>query len=158
MNILVFSQSIISTLKIIGIIIKMFTSYSFLIVVSSIFSWQIFAKEYNDRPIIGIFTQPTTSIQGTCGGNCLYIAASYVKYIESSGGRFHLFHLIIIYLLIFLFRVVPINYYSSNDELDILFESLNGFLFPGGSASFPSSAQYICKNLFLTFLISVLNR
>lgn len=86
----------------------------------------------NNRPIIGIFTQPTTSTQGNCGGNCLYIAASYVKYIESSGGR-----------------VVPINYYASQDELDILFDSLNGFLFPGGGSSYPESAQYIYDKIKL---------
>ena len=39
--------------------------------------------------------------------------------------------------------MVPINYYSTKEELDVLFKSLNGFFFPGGGAAFPSSAQYI---------------
>jgi len=38
---------------------------------------------------------------------------------------------------------VPINYYATNSELDHLFQSLNGFFFPGGGAAFPASAQYI---------------
>eukprot|EP01031_Cornospumella_fuschlensis_P038047 gene38047-46228_t len=80
----------------------------------------------NDWPIIGIFTQPTSSTEGDCGGDCLYIAASYVKYLESAGAR-----------------VVPINYYASNSELDKIFQSINGVFFPGGSAGFPKSAQYI---------------
>ncbi len=80
----------------------------------------------NNSPIIGIFTQPSTSTSGNCNGNCLYLAASYVKNIESAGGR-----------------VVPINYYSTEAELDVLFDSLNGFHFPGGGSEFPPSAQYI---------------
>lgn len=80
----------------------------------------------NNFPIIGLFSQPSTSSNKNCGSNCLYIAASYVKYLESAGAR-----------------VVPVNYYASNAELDVLFKNVNGFFFPGGSASFPASAQYI---------------
>jgi gamma-glutamyl hydrolase len=46
-----------------------------------------------------------------------YIAASYVKYIESAGGR-----------------VVPILYDSPQSELLTLFNQVNGVLFPGGAA------------------------
>ena len=80
----------------------------------------------NNYPIIGVMTQPTTSTQGDCGGDCLYLAASYVKYIEAAGAR-----------------VVPVNYYADEDELSSLFDALNGFLFVGGGSAFPSSAQYI---------------
>lgn len=80
----------------------------------------------NDWPIIGVFSQPSTSSSPACGGKCTYIAASYVKYLEAAGAR-----------------VVPVDFYASDAELDHLFESLNGFLFPGGSAGFPASAQYI---------------
>ena len=98
----------------------------------------------------GVFSQPSTSSSPACGGKCTYIAASYVKYLEAAGAR-----------------VVPVDFYASDAELDHLFESLNGFLFPGklksshrlltlctfnfiglthdlgGSAGFPASAQYI---------------
>ena len=105
----------------------------------------------NNWPIIGLFTQPTSSNEGDCGGDCVYIAASYVKYLESAGAR-----------------VVPINYYAKEDEvrfspsimvtisilnmfctryhstqLDELFASLNGIMFPGGGAAYPTSAQYM---------------
>jgi gamma-glutamyl hydrolase len=82
--------------------------------------------EANDWPVIGMFTQPTSSSREECGGDCLYLAASYVKYIESAGAR-----------------VVPINYYATNEQLDYLFDSLNGFFFVGGGATFPETAQYI---------------
>lgn len=39
--------------------------------------------------------------------------------------------------------MVPINYYSTNDEIDELVENLNGFFFPGGSAAYPTSASYL---------------
>jgi len=80
----------------------------------------------NDWPIIGIFSQPTTSKEGDCGGNCLYIAASYVKQLESAGAR-----------------VVPINYNANEAELDAVFNSINGIFFTGGSSAFPKSAQYM---------------
>ena len=80
----------------------------------------------NTEPIVGVFTQPSSSDQGNCGGDCLYLAASYVKFIEGAGAR-----------------VVPINYYASEEELSKLFESLNGFLFVGGGSAYPPSAQYI---------------
>ena len=80
----------------------------------------------NNYPIIGVFTQPSSSSNENCGGDCLYLAASYVKQMESAGAR-----------------VVPVNYYAKEDELDHLFESLSGFLFVGGGAAYPPSAQYI---------------
>ena len=80
----------------------------------------------NDYPIIGVFTQPSHSDDAACGGDCLYLAASYVKHVESGGAR-----------------VVPINYYADFAELDILLESLNGFLFPGGGNDLPAAAQYV---------------
>jgi gamma-glutamyl hydrolase len=84
------------------------------------------SEKLNNYPIIGVFTQPSTSSSKNCGGDCLYLAASYVKQMESAGAR-----------------VVPINYYAEKEELDHLFESLNGILFVGGGAVFPDSAQYI---------------
>jgi gamma-glutamyl hydrolase len=40
-------------------------------------------------------------------------------------------------------RVVPISYNANDDELDIIFASVNGIFFPGGDAEFPKSAQYM---------------
>ncbi|KAK9803146.1 hypothetical protein WJX72_001749 [[Myrmecia] bisecta] len=44
-----------------------------------------------------------------------YVAAAYVKWIESAGGR-----------------AVPIRLYDSDEELKRLFSSVNGIIFPGG--------------------------
>lgn len=84
------------------------------------------ADSLNNAPIIGVFTQPSYSTAGNCAGKCMYLAASYVKHLEAAGAR-----------------VVPINYDATEDELDQQFDSLNGFLFPGGGSSFPQSAQYV---------------
>ena len=81
-------------------------------------------------PIIGLMSQPSSDSNADCGGNCLYIAASYVKYLEASGAR-----------------VVPINYYSTEEEIDELLPKLNGVFFPGGGASFPQAAQRIFDNI-----------
>lgn len=78
----------------------------------------------NDRPIIGVLTQPL-NIElltedagiGSAYDNRTYIAASYVKFAESAGAR-----------------VVPLHFDSSNEELTNLFYSINGIIFPGGGA------------------------
>ena len=61
-----------------------------------------------------------------CGNSCQYIAASYVKYLEMAGAR-----------------VVPIDFFSTPAQIDSLFDSLNGVLFPGGGSPFPETAQYV---------------
>eukprot|EP01116_Phalansterium_solitarium_P015696 TRINITY_DN3492_c0_g1_i1.p2 TRINITY_DN3492_c0_g1~~TRINITY_DN3492_c0_g1_i1.p2 ORF type:complete len:308 (+),score=88.69 TRINITY_DN3492_c0_g1_i1:55-978(+) len=89
------------------------------------------------RPIIGILSQPVGSDLAQYGSS--YIAASYVKYLESGGAR-----------------VVPIMYNASTDELDSLFASINGVLFPGGGAAFGDSpffetAQYLYNKALQAF-------
>jgi gamma-glutamyl hydrolase len=74
----------------------------------------------NDWPIIGIYAQPSDST------NSDYIAASYVKWIESAGGR-----------------VVPLPFHISNEHADGNFSVLNGLLFPGGGAAVPDEAKYL---------------
>ena len=69
----------------------------------------------SERPVIGIWAHPYTSTVPECGGVCEYIAASYVKWVESAGGR-----------------AVPIPYNISEKDADEMFNNLNGVLFPGG--------------------------
>lgn len=83
-------------------------------------------EEKNDWPIIGIFAQPSYDDNALCGNSCQYIAASYVKYLEMAGAR-----------------VVPIDFFSTPAQIDSLFDSLNGVLFPGGGSPFPETAQYV---------------
>lgn len=70
----------------------------------------------NQRPIIGILSLDSSEKFAKHGKS--YIASSYVKYIESAGAR-----------------VVPIRIDLSKEELESLFNSINGVLFPGGGAS-----------------------
>ena len=72
----------------------------------------------NERPIIGILSQEMSpSLLPPRSKGASYIAASYVKYIESAGGR-----------------VVPILTSMSKKEIEDIFESINGVLYPGGDA------------------------
>ncbi|KAK9799018.1 hypothetical protein WJX73_007185 [Symbiochloris irregularis] len=66
----------------------------------------------NERPIIGVLSQPGSPAPKGYS----YIAASYVKFIESSGGR-----------------VIPIEYDLPVHELKRRFEIINGVLIPGGA-------------------------
>jgi len=77
----------------------------------------------NNRPIIGVLTQPSmTSIKHL---GVSYIAASYVKYIESAGAR-----------------VVPIFHNSTEQELTELFKNINGAFFPGGGTNIYGTKIY----------------
>lgn len=92
-----------------------------------LFAWTVLVSAYtldrnndeesNDRPIIAILAErEDTDIHKS------YIAASYVKYLESSGAR-----------------VVPIPTNLSPISLMGIFSSVNGVLFPGGSVDVSSS-------------------
>ncbi|EGG14019.1 peptidase C26 family protein [Cavenderia fasciculata] len=81
------------------------------------------ATQINNRPIIGILTQPTNGDMANYGDQ--YLAASYVKYVESGGAR-----------------VVPILYDSPADEIKSLFQSINGVFLPGGGVDLDQSPQY----------------
>jgi len=74
----------------------------------------------NDAPVIGIFDQPLNG-----GSGSSYIAASYVKYLESSGAR-----------------VVPIHYRSPPSSLQMLVSKLNGVLFTGGGTDLRPGTQF----------------
>jgi len=78
----------------------------------------------NDAPVIGILTQPYSGPNASKSST--YIAASYVKYIESAGGR-----------------VVPVHFTQSQKDLAALLSKLNGILFPGGGADLSQASQFI---------------
>ena len=75
----------------------------------------------NNRPIIGVMAQSTKG-EGFEGFGNSYIAASYIKYLESSGAR-----------------VVPIMNDLNEEEAEKLFYSINGALFPGGGVNLQTS-------------------
>ena len=65
----------------------------------------------NNRPIIAVLAQKEHK---ELPPNQSYIAASYVKYLESSGAR-----------------VVPIAHYYTTKQVTEIFKYVNGVFFPG---------------------------
>lgn len=76
-------------------------------------------------PVIGILAQPT--IQGE---NDLYIAASYVKWLEAGGAR----------------SIAIPDDLTNTDELDELFQQIHGLFIPGGSTNAMSYAIHYLLN------------
>nr|XP_056710887.1 gamma-glutamyl hydrolase [Euleptes europaea] len=75
----------------------------------------------NERPIFGILAQESDFESFQKYGSS-YIAASYVKFIESAGAR-----------------VAPIRLNRSDEEYNKVFRSINGILYPGGGVSLNTS-------------------
>ncbi|KAI5607551.1 hypothetical protein C0J50_1862 [Silurus asotus] len=75
----------------------------------------------NDRPVIGVLAQENLESDHDAKGSS-YIAASYVKFLESAGAR-----------------VVPIRINETEEEYRKLFYSINGLLLPGGDVDIEAS-------------------
>ncbi|XP_054250668.1 gamma-glutamyl hydrolase [Indicator indicator] len=84
----------------------------------------------NERPIIGILSQECHYDKFHKFGSS-YIAASYVKFLESAGAR-----------------VVPIRLKLSDEEYDRIFHSINGVLFPGGGVDLKTSEYSRVAKIF----------
>lgn len=89
------------------------------------------------RPIIGILTQPYQSDSSPYS----YIAASYVKYLESAGAR-----------------VVPIFHNSTKAQLQSLFNQINGILFPGGGSDLNGTTVYQAGEFLYKLALDANNR
>ncbi|XP_037613081.1 gamma-glutamyl hydrolase isoform X2 [Sebastes umbrosus] len=92
----------------------------------------------NDRPIIGVLAQ---EIRYPKANQTSYIAASYVKFLESAGAR-----------------VVPVMINQTLEEYKTLFNSINGILYPGGSASITSSGYQRAAKVFYDLAIEANKR
>ncbi|OCT76859.1 hypothetical protein XELAEV_18032062mg [Xenopus laevis] len=89
----------------------------------------------NDRPIIGILAQETHFDELQTFGRS-YIAASYVKTIESAGAR-----------------VIPILLNLAEEEYQKIFNSINGILFPGGAVDLVKSEYARVAKLFYNWAL-----
>ncbi|XP_066873579.1 gamma-glutamyl hydrolase isoform X2 [Kogia breviceps] len=87
------------------------------------------------KPIIGILMQRCHSENMKILGK-YYIAASYVKYLESAGAR-----------------VVPIRLDLKDEEYEKLFKSINGILFPGGGVNLMKSDYAHVAKIFYKLAI-----
>ncbi|XP_015711231.1 LOW QUALITY PROTEIN: gamma-glutamyl hydrolase [Coturnix japonica] len=86
--------------------------------------------EPNERPIVGILSQECHFDAFHKYGSS-YIAASYVKFLESAGAR-----------------IVPIRLNLSDEEYDKIFHSINGVLFPGGGVDLRTSEYSRVAKIF----------
>ncbi|XP_037312333.2 gamma-glutamyl hydrolase [Pungitius pungitius] len=92
----------------------------------------------NDQPVIGILAQ---EIRVPKPNQTAYVAASYVKFLESGGAR-----------------VVPVMLDQTLEEYKRVFYSINGILLPGGRASIVSSAFQRASQIFYELAIEANNR
>uniref|UniRef100_A0A1D1Z948 folate gamma-glutamyl hydrolase n=1 Tax=Anthurium amnicola TaxID=1678845 RepID=A0A1D1Z948_9ARAE len=87
------------------------------------------------RPVIGILTHPGDGASGRLSNatNASYIAASYVKFVESAGAR-----------------VIPLIFNEAREVLNEKLSLVNGVVFTGGwakSGFYLETAQYIFKKI-----------
>ncbi|XP_023650260.1 gamma-glutamyl hydrolase [Paramormyrops kingsleyae] len=97
------------------------------------FSADLSSQERNDRPIVGILAQEYAKPRPS---RLSYIAASYVKFLESAGAR-----------------VVPVKLNQTKEEYETLFNSINGVLFPGGAVSLNASGYAKAAKVFYDLAI-----
>ena len=79
----------------------------------------------NKRPIVGVLAQDIGSDGVASSRNfnyTSYIAASYIKWVESGGAR-----------------AVPVLINQPDEYYQMIFNSVNGLLIPGGAVDFDTS-------------------
>ncbi len=84
------------------------------------------ATSLRSRPVVGILSQPT--FPSYRADNFDYIAASYVKWLESAGAR-----------------SIVIPYGADDNLIEEIFTQINGLLFPGGATSLPKNVDTIWR-------------
>ena len=85
-------------------------------------------RNRNERPIVGILAQDidTSSLASLKNTKYKsYIAASYVKFLESGGAR-----------------VAPVFIDQPEEYYEMIFNSINGLLIPGGAVDFDNSGTW----------------
>ncbi|XP_036377002.1 gamma-glutamyl hydrolase [Megalops cyprinoides] len=88
----------------------------------------VLRTERNDAPVVGVLAQELPKPQAFATS---YIAASYVKFLESAGAR-----------------VVPVKVNQTHQEYERLFNSINGVLFPGGGVNLTTSGYAEAARVF----------
>lgn len=89
----------------------------------------------NHRPAIGVLAQENLEGDTHAQGSS-YIAASYVKYLESAGAR-----------------VVPIRINGTEEDYTKLFYAINGLLLPGGDVDLQKSQFSRASKIFYELAI-----
>ncbi|KAK7878195.1 hypothetical protein WMY93_031192 [Mugilogobius chulae] len=107
----------------------MFVFICFTSLISTCFS----STHRNDAPVIGALAQ---DVKNPAANETSYLAASYVKTLESAGAR-----------------VIPVMIDQTEEEYTQLFNSINGFLLPGGAASLLDSGYSRAAKIFYDLAI-----
>ena len=94
----------------------------------------VYGVSANERPVIGVLAQGTYGHFAQYGS--MYIAASYVKFIEAAGGQ-----------------AVPIFNNLTTSQARDLFNQLNGVLLPGGGANLTDSGYARNSRVFVDLAI-----
>ncbi|CAG9332215.1 GGH1_5 [Blepharisma stoltei] len=104
-------------------------------------------KRKNNFPVVGIVSTPCDDTFNTTGARS-YIAASYVKFLESGG-----------------IRVVPILYNYTYEEIDFLMSKINGVYLIGGKTKLTSVIdgqeywhEYLNKSAYIVNKVIEKNR
>uniref|UniRef100_A0A8C7Y3N0 folate gamma-glutamyl hydrolase n=1 Tax=Oryzias sinensis TaxID=183150 RepID=A0A8C7Y3N0_9TELE len=93
------------------------------------------SQQLTDRPIIGVLAQEILPKDAFARGSS-YIAASYVKFLESAGAR-----------------VAPIQINLTDEEYTKLFHSINGLLLPGGDVDIQKSQFSRVSKIFYSMAV-----
>ena len=93
-----------------------FSTHQKIIEPVDIYEYPEYSKFFvNNRPIVGILTQPSAWPHLYNPEEYSYLATSYVRFLEESG-----------------VRVVPIKYNENEEYLETIMTEINGLLIPGG--------------------------
>lgn len=92
----------------------------------------------NNKPIIGVLTQEYLGEYNSLKGKCSFIASTYIKFIESAGGR-----------------VVPIHVNRSLDYYKYMISRVNGILLPGGDQDLEHSSFTVASNIIYQLAINL---
>ncbi|EEB12583.1 gamma-glutamyl hydrolase precursor, putative [Pediculus humanus corporis] len=97
---------------------------------------------HNNRPIIGVLTQEVTGLlEQNYGKHCSYVAASYVKHLESAGAR-----------------VVPIWIGADESYYRNILSLINGVLLPGGASEFNVTNGYAAAGWYIMSIADEFNK
>ncbi|XP_019716078.1 gamma-glutamyl hydrolase [Hippocampus comes] len=93
----------------------------------------------NQRPVVGVLAQEILPEDPFAAGSS-YIAACYVKYLESAGAR-----------------VVPIRINRTEEEYVQIFSTINGLLLPGGNVDTETSLSTRAAKIFYRLALKANN-
>lgn len=102
---------------------RMRYSHVLLALVVVLFSMVVEASFKNPAPVFGIVSQPCYPQLAEMGCKDYYINAAYVKWLESAGAK-----------------SVIIPHTSTTAEIEEIFGSVNGLIFPGGNTDISDPA------------------